>query len=383
MPAGRALLASGAAVVVLAPLPTPLSVQLTKPRAVTAGLAWNATLHVRRHGHPAAGLRPTLVFTRPGLGHSFVAKPAGRGAYRARVLLPSAGRWTAAARIAGHRYALGSVAVVEPPVRLVASADVVIDRDGSLVVADVQGDQVVRVTGSRLERLARLEFPVEVALDPGGGVGVVDLERLVHNVEDGRVTRVAGGAIAGFSGDGGPAVSALLDQPTSLAYDAAGNLFITELGGRIRRVDAQTGRISTFAGVGGQGFGGDGGPANAAQLDRPHGLAVAADGTVYFCDTFNNRIRKVAPNGTMSTIATGLNLPADLTLAPDGRLYSTDYGNNRIVRVEPGGGLTTVATADGPNSVAVAADGTIYATERTHPWILRIDATTGAVTHLP
>jgi DNA-binding beta-propeller fold protein YncE len=252
-----------------------------------------------------------------------------------------------------------------------------------LVVADVQGDQVVRVRDGKLERLARFEFPVEVALDPGGGIGVVYLERLVSQVEDTRVTRVAGGAIPGFKGDGGPSVDALLDQPTSLAYDAAGNLFITELGGRIRRVDAQTGRISTFAGIGGEGFGGDGGPATAAQLNRPHGLAIAADGTVYFCDTFNNRIRKVAPGGTISTVATGLNLPADLTLAPDGRLYVTDYGNNRIVRIEPGAAPTAVATADGPNSVAVAADGTIYATERTHPWILRIDGATGAVTRLP
>ena len=91
----------------------------------------------------------------------------------------------------------------------------------------------------------------------------------------------------------------------------------------------------------------------------------------------------MAPGGTISTVATGLNLPADLTLSPDGRLYATDYGNNRIVRVEAGGALITVAAADGPNSVAVAADGTIYATERTHPWILRVDGATGAVTRLP
>ena len=196
---------------------------------------------------------------------TFAARAAGRGSYRANVVFPAAGRWTYAARIGAKRYPLGTATVREAPVRLVASADVVIDRDGSLVVADVQGNQVVRVAGSSLTRLARLEFAVEVALDPRGGVAVVTEERRVQHVGGSGVRTVAGGAQPGFSGDGGPATAALLDQPTSIAYDAAGNLFITELGSRIRRVDAQTGRITTFAGVGGQDFGGDGGPAIAAR----------------------------------------------------------------------------------------------------------------------
>ena len=198
------------------------------------------------------------------------------------------------------------------------------------------------------------------------------------------VRTIAGTTTSGFSGDGGPATAAQLDQPTSIAYDAAGNLFITELGGRIRRVDAASGTITTFAGVGGQGLGGDGGPAIRAQFDRPHGLAVAADGTVYFGDTFNNRVRKVTPDGTVLTVATGLSTPNDVTLGPDGALYATDYGNNRIVRIDPASGsVATAANASGPNSVAVAPDRTVYATERTNPWVLRIDATTGAVTRLP
>jgi sugar lactone lactonase YvrE len=104
---------------------------------------------------------------------------------------------------------------------------------------------------------------------------------------------------------------------------------------------------------------------------------------LYFGDTFNNRIRKVAPDGTISTVATGLSTPNDVTLAADGTLYATDYGNNRIIRIGAGGAVTAVATADGPNSVAVAPDRTVYATERTHSWVLRVDPLTGAVTRLP
>ncbi|MGZ8695252.1 MAG: NHL domain-containing protein, partial [Gaiellaceae bacterium] len=335
-----------ALIAALAAPPARLSVSASRPPStITAGSVWRATLQVRRAGAPAAGLPPSVVVTRGTVRRTFAARATGRGVYRANVVFPAAGRWAYAAQIGAKRYRLGSTTVREAPVRLVASADVVIDGDGSLVVADVQGDQVVRVAGSSLTRLARLEFAVEVALDPRGGVAVVTEERRVQHVDGSGVRTVAGGAQPGFSGDGGPATAALLEQPTSIAYDAAGNLFITELGSRIRRVDAQTGRITTFAGVGGQDFGGDGGPATAARLNRPHGLAVAADGTVYFCDTFNNRIRKIAPDGTISTVATGLNLPADLTLSPDGRLYATDYGNNRIVRVEAGGALTTVAAA--------------------------------------
>ena len=383
-PLGRALLAS-ALVASLASAAGPrLAVSVvSKPRALEAGAAWQATIRVRRNGRALVGARPTLVIARGATRRSFPARAVGRGLYRTRVVFPSAGRWTYAARLGKRSFGLGAVIVRERPVRLVTAADVVIASDGSLVVADAQGDQVVRLAAQSLTRLAKLEFAIEVALDPRGGVAVVTEERRVQHVSGGSVRTIAGRSTAGFSGDGGPATAAQLDQPTSIAYDAAGNLFITELGGRIRRVDAASGTITTFAGVGGQGLSGDGGPATAARLDRPHGLAIAADGTVYFADTFNNRVRKVAPDGTISTVATGLSTPNDVTLGPDRALYATDYGSNRIVRIDAGGAVTTAAAADGPNSVAVAPDRTVYATERTNPWVLRVDPTTGAVTRLP
>ncbi len=383
-PLGRALLAF-VLVAALASASGPrLAVSVaSKPAALEAGAVWQATIRVRRNGRPLVGARPSLLIARGATRRSFPARPAGRGLYRARVVFPTAGRWTYAARLGKRSFRLGAVTVRERSVRLVSAADVVIDADGSLVVADAQGNQVARLAGRTLSRLARVEFAIEVAVDPRGGVAVVTEERRVQHVSSRGVRTIAGTTTSGFSGDGGPATAAQLDQPTSIAYDAAGNLFITELGGRIRRVEAAGGTITTFAGVGGQGLGGDGGPAIRAQLDRPHGLAVAADGTVYFGDTFNNRVRKVAPDGTISTVATGLSTPNDVTLAPDGTLYATDYGTNRIVRIDPAGAVTTVAAADGPNSVAVAPDRTIYATERTNGWVLRVDPATGAVTRLP
>jgi serine/threonine-protein kinase len=378
-PFGRSLLAIGAVAVLLAAAPAPkLKVSASKPPALAAGTPWQATVRVR----PAVDARVSIVAAKGSAKRTFAARRAGRGVYRARVVFPFAGRWAYSARIGKRSFRLGAVTVRAPAVRLVAAGDVVIDADGSLVVADVLGNQVVRLAGTSLSRLARMEFAVEVARDPRGGIAVVTGERRVQHVAAGGVRTIAGGDRPGFAGDGGPATAALLDQPTAIAYDGGGNLFVSELGGRIRRVDAATGTIATFAGVGGQGFGGDGGPATSAQLARPHGVALAADGTVYFADTFNNRIRRVAPNGTISTVATGLSTPNDVTLAPDGRLYATDYGNNRIVRIDPGGAVVQVASADGPNSVAVAADGTLYATERTHPWVLRV-APDGTTTRLP
>jgi streptogramin lyase len=190
---------------------------------------------------------------------------------------------------------------------------------------------------------------------------------------------IAGGGQAGFSGDGGPAAAALLDTPTSVAQDSRGNVFVTELAGRIRRIDAASGTITTVAGGG---SGGDGGPATAAALNQPHGIAVGSDGTLFFAETPAGRLRRIAPDGTISTLARDLALPVDVAIGPDGRVYVALYGANRIVRVDRAGTVTQVATATGPDGVAIGADGTIYATERGRPWVLRIDPVTGAVTRL-
>ena len=181
----------------------------------------------------------------------------------------------------------------------------------------------------------------------------------------------------GFSGDGGPATAAQLNFPTGVAADAAGNLFMADtFNNRIRKVSA-SGTITTVAGTGVRGFGGDGGPATAAQLNYPQGVAVDAIGNLFIADTGNMLIRKVSANGIVTTVAgnsaaiaaalvapgfsgdggpaTAAQLSSPKGLAVDalGNLFVADTGNQRIRKVS-GGIITTVA---GGGTLGPADDG--------------------------
>ncbi len=205
------------------------------------------------------------------------------------------------------------------------------------------------------------------------------------------ITSVAGTGSPGFSGDGGPAIQAALRDPTRVAVAGDGSILIADTGNhRIRRVGPD-GIITTIAGTGVLGFGGDGGLAAQAQLFSPQGIAIAADGSVFISDTGNHRIRRVGLNGVMTTIAgTGslgsggdggpaaqasLTSPKGLAMTADGSLLIADSGG-RIRRIGPDGMIATVAggfprsepfsgdggpatqaTLNNPADVAVAADG--------------------------
>src|ERR1019366_5821305 len=164
-------------------------------------------------------------------------------------------------------------------------------------------------------------------------------------------------------GDGGQAVAAQVQQPEGIVGDPAGNLYIGDAGNnRVRKV-TPAGVISTVAGNGHQGFSGDNGPASAAQLNRPYGLALDAAGDLYISELDGHRVRRVAPGGTISTVAgTGiagnggadggpataeqLNQPAGLALDGAGNLYIVDSLNFRIRKVAPAGAGTagTIST---------------------------------------
>jgi sugar lactone lactonase YvrE len=212
-----------------------------------------------------------------------------------------------------------------------------------------------------LATTARLNTPHASAVDRFGNVFIADYGNYrVRRVDtNGIITTVAGKGTSGFSGDGGQATNAAISNPAGVAVDGSGNLFIADYGNqRIRRVDP-SGIITTVAGKGTAGFSGDGNQATNAALYNPSGVAVDAAGNLFIADYNNNRIRKVATNGIITTVAGigtfGFSGDGDLATSatlrnPDavavdsvGNLYIADYGNYRIRKVDTNGIITTAA----------------------------------------
>ncbi len=313
-----------------------------------------------------------------------------------------------------------------------------------------------------------LAYPNGLAFDSRGDLYVADVgvHRILKRMRQGQLLVVAGTGQSGFSGDGGPAAKAELHAPHDLAFDAEGNLYIADSGNhRIRRIDRQ-GVITTLAGDGKlaktgyndppltgslnnpqslafdrdgnlliadtynhvlrrldrkgvmtifagsvPGHGGDGGPATKAQISLPMAVAVAPDGGVYISDAGNSRIRRVAPDGTIQTVA-GYGPPQDtygggyagdagplakakLFSATDlkfdmaGNLYIADSGNHRIRVVRDGmittlagtgkmgfsgdGGKATEAELNTPQKIVIANDGTVYIADRVNHRIRKVD----------
>jgi uncharacterized protein (TIGR03437 family) len=214
---------------------------------------------------------------------------------------------------------------------------------------------------------ALLSNPRGVAVDGTGAVYVTS-GHVVRKVSGGIITTFAGVPGGGFAGDGGPAITARLNSPSAVAVDAAGNVYIADSGNhRIRKVSA-SGIISTVAGTVKLGFNGDNQPATAASLTDPEGVAVDAAGNLYIADTSNQRIRKVSPQGIITTIAgTGvqgfsgdggpgplaqLSHPTDVSVDNLGNVYVADSGNGRIrklspVGIAPGGILNSASAQSG------------------------------------
>ena len=206
------------------------------------------------------------------------------------------------------------------------------------------------------------ETPPEIGQAPTEGrtgtEPVGDDSAPVPDAEEGRrggvgvSTTVAGLVPQDPQGDGGPATAARLWSPSGVALDGAGNLFIADpSNARVRRVDAATGVITTVAGTGEFGFGGDGGPATAARLDFSRGVTLDGAGNLFIADTYNHRVRRVdAATGIITTVAgtavqgisgdggpataARLAFPSDVALDGAGNLFIADGGNRRIRRVE-------------------------------------------------
>jgi len=259
---------------------------------------------------------------------------------------------------------------------LVQPYQIAFDAAGNLYIAD-SGDELIReimvngvvntVAGNGTQGFggdngpatqAQLDTPTGLAVDTAGNLYIADSNNnRIREVSGGTITTIAGTGAPGYSGDGAAATAATLDSPAALAIDSSGNLYIADSNNEcIRKISG--GLITTVAGSGLQGFGGDNGPATQAQLDTPAGIALDAAGNLYIGDTNNQRVRMVAAGtGIITTIAgtgtAGFNSdgaalsaqlanPGGLALNAAGTLYIADANNNRI-RTLSGGQIVTVA----------------------------------------
>jgi sugar lactone lactonase YvrE len=183
--------------------------------------------------------------------------------------------------------------------------------------------------------------------------------------------------------------------PSAIAYDAQGDLFIADTNGNQILESSVAGALTVIAGIGAQGFAGDGGPATSALLSSPQGVAVAGDGTLYVADTANQRIRMIASSGIITTlVSSGLNNPTALALTASGTLLIADRNSNRVLALAVGsittlagtgiqgfsgdGGPATSASLDNPEGVAVGSDGRIWIAD-SHNQRIRVIATDGTI----
>jgi large repetitive protein len=278
-----------------------------------------------------------------------------------------------------------------------------------------QGDDVLATD-------APIYLPRGVAVDAAGNLFLADASNnRVRRVDaaTGLISTIAGNGIAGYSGDGGPATAAKINNPGGLVLDGAGNLYFVDSNNfAIRRVDAVSGIITTVAGTPGvSGYSGNGGPATSATLsfsDGTGGLAFDTAWNLYIADTGNSAIREVnAATGYISTVvgtgvpgyngdnilATGAQLsgPANISIGSDGSLYIADLSNQRVRKVTAAtgmittiagtgtqgftgdGGIATAAEVNAPAAVLLDPAGNIYIADSGNNRIRKIAVTTGDI----
>ncbi len=209
-------------------------------------------------------------------------------------------------------------------------------------------------------------------------------------------------AAGGYTGDDGLAVNATLSSPRGIAFDASGNLVISDTANdRVRRVDASTGVITTIAGTGSAGFAGDRGPATEAQLEHPHGIAFDSAGNLYVAEWFNNRVRRVRPDtGVITTVVSGLGQLTDVVVDGSGDLFVAAPQNSRVLRVNPltgavfeavgtgvsgssgDGGAAIDAQLEFPSGLAFDEAGNLFIADSAANRVRRVDGSLGIISTL-
>lgn len=311
-----------------------------------------------------------------------------------------------------------------------------VDSSGNLYIADSGNHVVRRVDASTgvvttyagdggksysgdggLAIDAELDHLEGLMIDPSGNLFIADKNNHAVRRVDAItriITTIAGTGSNGYSGDGGPATSAKLDEPVGLARDTAGNIFIAEKNNHIvRRVDAITGVISTYAGTGAKGNSGDGGLATSAEFDEPYGIAIDSNDDLFVTDKKKHVVRKVdSTTGIISTyagtgakgyagdggLATWADLKEPISIAFDAsdNLYIASKKNHVIRQVNSSSGMITTfvgtgnvgytgdgwpptsATLDEPHGITIDADGNLYIADKKNSVIRHLSGVGGA-----
>ena len=247
--------------------------------------------------------------------------------------------------------------LVEDPITIAA------EPGGSLVVGQLRASPVLRIAHARAAKIAD---------SPGVFHVYVAGETVYAAGRDGVVYRLDGTALTPLT----PPMDA-----SAVAVDGAGNLYVALYVGWIKKV-APDGTVTTVAGNGTEGYSGDGGPATSAQIFHPHSLAIGKDGALYIADTENRHIRRVdLATGRITTFGGDVGITVSLAVGPDGSIYSSDVvrdgAGGGITRTTPDGVTTRILDSSTANGVAVAPDGAVYVNQWEDKRIQLLDPATG------